>query len=487
MAESPQELTRIHWLQAFPILRMFRAFEHARALPTVLLTLFAIVLIYAAGRMLDSVWLQAGGGVTMIEGRTIPNEIAAYAAGQDELRRWANLMSEADLAQFSDKQAGPFIALVKFQQRCGVAAMQAAIAGRWASGGPAAMGRPSVIDCVATWMSGFAWLITQRSWFAIVFGLVNLAILALFGGAACRAIAIQTTQRHRLEFGEAFAFAKEKFFGFFNAPLYLFGLFLAIGLCVLVGSALLGLIPIVNGLTFALAILAGIAMAMCFVVLVFGFPLMWPTIAVEGSDAFDAIQRAAGYLFAKPWHVLVLSLVGVIYGCIGFLVVRFLALLTLKSTHMFAAVGMSWFGGVSASYDEAKGALDGIWMMPSWADLPIIPAVGGVPFYGVFIHDAQLSTMETITQALIATWVFGLVSIMGALLLAYWFAASTEMYLLLRNAVDGVPFGEAFYEDDLDDTFEFGDGESEESKGTPLPIATGDAESSAAVDASAPS
>ena len=33
-----------------------------------------------------------------------------------------------------------------------------------------------------------------------------------------------------------------------------------------------------------------------------GFGLMYPTVAVEGSDSFDAISRSFSYVFARPWR-----------------------------------------------------------------------------------------------------------------------------------------------------------------------------------------
>ena len=33
-----------------------------------------------------------------------------------------------------------------------------------------------------------------------------------------------------------------------------------------------------------------------------GFNLMYPTIAVEGSDSFDAISRSFSYVYARPAH-----------------------------------------------------------------------------------------------------------------------------------------------------------------------------------------
>ncbi len=57
-------------------------------------------------------------------------------------------------------------------------------------------------------------------------------------------------------------------------------------------GGLLGAIPwveLLTGLFYPLGLLGGLALAVLFMATVLGFHLMWPTIAVEGSDGFDAL------------------------------------------------------------------------------------------------------------------------------------------------------------------------------------------------------
>ena len=57
-----------------------------------------------------------------------------------------------------------------------------------------------------------------------------------------------------------------------------------------------------------------------------GFNLMYPTIAVEGSDSFDAISRTFSYVYARPWRMLFYTLVAIVYGALCYLFVRLLHL-----------------------------------------------------------------------------------------------------------------------------------------------------------------
>ena len=53
-----------------------------------------------------------------------------------------------------------------------------------------------------------------------------------------------------------------------------------------------------------------------------GFNLMYPTIAVEGSDSFDAISRSFSYIYARPWRMIWYTMVAIVYGALTFLFVR---------------------------------------------------------------------------------------------------------------------------------------------------------------------
>src|SRR5207248_6367417 len=82
----------------------------------------------------------------------------------------------------------------------------------------------------------------------------------------------------------------------------------------------IGMIPMVGdiavyGLGLPLIILAGAIMAV-FVVGLVGYPLMYPTLSVEGdsSDTFDALSRSINYVYQAPWQYIWYSLVAVVYG-----------------------------------------------------------------------------------------------------------------------------------------------------------------------------
>jgi hypothetical protein len=340
---------------------------------------------------------------------------------------------------------GPFISFLDYEMDCFAAAIRGVCNGRWGLSGSALSSEPAMIGSIATAGSGVLWLVTQRPWFAVVLAIVLLVIYALFGGAICRVAAVRSAREESTSYAAALRFSCEKLGGTIAAPLLPAGAFVIAAVCIFVGglvAAIWGLHTIA-GVLYGLTLLGGVVLAFTLLAVVLGFHLMWPTIAVEGSDAFDAVQRAAGYVFGRPWHTAFYSFVLLLYGGVSFVMVRIIAMLMLKLSHVFTGAGMNL---ASSARTSTIGKLDAIWHMPAWQDLPLLPAVGDVNFWGSF-GNAPLSGAESFTMFFMALWVFVLVGLVGAFVVSFYFCGSTEMYFLLRRDVDAVDYDEIYYEE----------------------------------------
>jgi hypothetical protein len=112
---------------------------------------------------------------------------------------------------------------------------------------------------------------------------------------------------------------------------------------------LLGNIPGIGGaivgIGWGLAMLAGLAMALILLGLAVGWPLMLASIAVEDADAFDAFGRIYNYVFARPWYLLFLVVLMLLYG--SALLVFAATLLTATNTLAAWAVGSGLTGVIS--------------------------------------------------------------------------------------------------------------------------------------------
>lgn len=155
--------------------------------------------------------------------------------------------------------------------------------------------------------------------FMLVAGVLMLLIWSYFGGTILRSSAVEFSKDDRIDLREASGFARKKYSSFFWAPVVPCLGIVFLLLCIYLGG-LVGRIPyvgpVVDGLFFFLALLAGFLIILIALGTLFGAPLMGPTIATEGTDAFDAISRSFAYVFGRPWRYIWYYLVGAAYAVV---------------------------------------------------------------------------------------------------------------------------------------------------------------------------
>lgn len=148
---------------------------------------------------------------------------------------------------------------------------------------------------------------------------------AFFGGVITRLAAVQFNGKERTTLVQAVKFVTSRYLSYVLSPTVPLAVVTVIVLLMAV-YGLVALIPwvgdiVLYGLLFPLIIIGGIAIAVVLLGLV-GYPLMYTTISVEGSDTFDAISRSYNYVFQAPWHYLWYWFVALVYGAaVSFLVI----------------------------------------------------------------------------------------------------------------------------------------------------------------------
>src|SRR5207302_8928794 len=119
--------------------------------------------------------------------------------------------------------------------------------------------------------------------------------------------AVHVAREEKLSIRQALRFSSGKFLSFVFAPVIPLVIILVVGLVVAVGGLLL-YVPVVGeilvGIFFFLALAAGFVMTLVALGTFGGLNLMYPTIAVEGSDSFDAISPSFSYVYARPQRML---------------------------------------------------------------------------------------------------------------------------------------------------------------------------------------
>jgi hypothetical protein len=278
-----------------------------------------------------------------------------------------------------------------------------------------------LLNVVSTYIRAIQWVFLYHPIYAVIFSVLKLAVIAIGGGAICRISALQFAKGEKPGLFEAVRFSTKKFRSLFAAPLVPGGIIVVLGLFIYI-IGLLANIPytgrVILGILMPLALFWGLLAAVVAIGSAAGFGLMFPVIAYEGSDSFDAASRSFSYIFARPWRTIFYGSVAFIYGLTCYLFVRFFAFLVLFITRSFLKIS------IFTDNDNSVNTLTALW-----------PEVSFANFSG--FSNANISTMSEYTAATLI--LISLLIVSGVVLsffISFFFTANTIIYALLRNKVD---------------------------------------------------
>jgi hypothetical protein len=372
---------------------------------------------------------------------------AAYRAGYEDYRQAKQIKGVGIFHALFEYQNGQLMNVVR-----GV--LEGNIFGGWSSGDRRT---PGVARSVINFFTvGPLWLMRFHPVYFILFSLMFLTLWAIFGGAIARIAAVHVARDEKLSVRAALQFSIGKFLSFVSAPLIPLIIVLLVGLIPILAGFLASIpyvgpvLNIVMAALFVLVLAAGFVMTLVLLGTFGGFNLMYPTIAVEGSDSFDAISRSFSYVYARPWRMIFYTLVAVVYGALCYVFVRLFVGLMLALTHQFVDVG---------HFAEAPSA------EPLWQTMWVGPAER-------LSYDIDFLTLrgdQDLAAALVAFWVYLVIAMIGAFVISFYFSANTIIYYLMRREVDATEPDDVYLE------------QSDEDFGEPIPH---QAETSAAAAAS---
>ena len=293
---------------------------------------------------------------------------------------------------------------------------------------------PGFFQAIAYFFTvGPVWLLTQHPVFFFLTGADFLVLWAIFGGAISRIAAVHVARDEKLSIRAALVFSVSKFFSFLCAPLIPLLIVGVLGVLVALGGAV-GNIPwfgtLLVGAFFFLILIAGFVMTLVLFGLVGGFNLMYPTIAVEGSDSFDAISRSFSYLYARPWRLGFYTLVALIYGALTYLFIRQFIFVMLVLVHK--CVGAAVFVHADST-------------APLWTSLWPSPLTTGRLTYQV--DFLSLNAGQAVGAIILSIWVYLVIALLGAFAVSFYFSANTIIYLLMRREVDATELDDVYLEE----------------------------------------
>ncbi|MBA7477675.1 hypothetical protein ES707_13089 [subsurface metagenome] len=258
-------------------------------------------------------------------------------------------------------------------------------------------------------------VLTDHYLYCIIFFVITLAVISVAGGAICRIAALQFARGEKPGLTETLRFSTKRFTSFFTAPLAPLTIIIFIGLFIFL-LGLMGNIPRVGGLIMGifmlLALIAGALIAVVLIGAIAGFNLMFPAVAYDDSDCFDAISRSFSYVYAKPWRMGSYTVIAAVYGAICYTFVRFFAFLLLWATYWFLQLGVLG--------DNSK--LTAIWQKPDFGSL-----------YGLLVLPGGT---ESVAAFLVYLCLLAVVGLIVSFIISFYFSANTIIYSLMRNRVD---------------------------------------------------
>jgi len=247
---------------------------------------------------------------------------------------------------------------------------------------------------------------------SLTLGVPMIAILSVVGGAISRSVAIEFAHGRFASRSDTLGFALRRgraFLGAVLGPVIFCTLaLLALG----VGGLLLSLpvLDVVGSLLYGLGLLLGLLVTLVLMLHLVALPLIVPALAVEGTDAFDAVQRSYAYVIAKPIRYLVYAL---LLGLLG------LAAAVLFSFVARSAVEMTNWGLLSLSGDSALRTLSG---------------------------EGEQGATKSTAHAIINIWSSGVWLAIAGYMISLFFTCSTLLYLVIRRLCDGQDLQEIWEE-----------------------------------------
>jgi hypothetical protein len=285
---------------------------------------------------------------------------------------------------------------------------------------------------------GFVFLLLCGMWELLVWGLV--------GGAITRIAALKFTRDEAPGLVAALKHAVRKLPSYSLPPLIamvwaaVFALIL-----MLIGLAMrVPIFALLAGIFWPFALLQGLLMAILLLGLLAGWPLMWATVSVEGTDSFDALSRSFAYTYHRPFRLLWYVLFAVFLAVISMFVVKLFAASAIALAHW----SVDWTLD-DRTMDEVvtpKRADDNQALPPPVDAPPPPPADATVVDEPAAAPDQpdQMNWMRRGARKSIAFWKTMVQAIAAGYQAAFLWVAAVGVYLLMRRDIDGVQLNEVY-------------------------------------------
>jgi hypothetical protein len=396
-----------------------------------IITSVALAVICLAGWIMDFSKTVAVGYDS--DGKINNTELQIYMTGTDH----SEIKSEIEKLRQNDHRSGVFSTMWHFAAKQFQGAVDSVFA----------FDLLGVKENITDFIKALGWALRYQTVYCIIFFIIMLAVFSVSGGAVCRIAALQFARGEKPGLTEALRYGIKRFTSFFTAPLAPVGILAFIGLFIfLLGLA--GNIPrageLIVGLCMPLTLFAGVLLAVIVIGAVGGLNLMFPAVAYDGSDCFDAISRSFSYVYAKPWRMIVYTAIAAVYGSICYTFVRVFAFLSLWIARWLLQLGL-WVDNGSDQVNK----LVAIWPKPDFRYL-----------LGTS-NPAATNWTESVAAFLVYLFLLVVVGLVVSFIISFYFSANTIIYSLMRKTVDNAALEDIY--------LQFDEGEVESTANEMLP------------------
>lgn len=441
---QPVVVDRIDYAQTFRFTRIFDGFRIARSVPRLLLSLLLIFGVFLGGHMLDVMWGK----------QVLPGEFEHYVMDDaTDFAEWYKINAPADdVAAEDDNRTGIFKTALDAKlglfEKIIRAAMSLNIAFDQAHP-DAILDHNTVIGALRKVCLIPAWLWDHHRGFLIAYLAMFTLLWSLLGGAVARSAMVETVTGRSEPASASVVFAWRRLGWFILAPmipLLVAGLF---ALVLVVGGFVFFNVPvldIIGSLLFVVALGIGFVIALLLIGWFGAVHLMYPALAVEGIDGFDAVSRGYSYFIARPWRFGWYSLIALVYGAATYLVVGLIVFVTIAVTQGAVATGvvadagppMHEVDGQRVANEDADpdhlSRFDAMFPEPVFGRIPTQP------------ETERIGPTGKVSATILLVWNYLLMGLVAAYVISYYHAAYANIYLLLRRYTDGIDPSEIYIE-----------------------------------------
>jgi hypothetical protein len=296
-------------------------------------------------------------------------------------------------------------------------------------------------------------------------GIWALLVWGLAGGAITRIAALKLTRDEAPDFLSAIKYALGKILSYSAAPMIaILGAGVFWVQLMLLGLLMrIDLLAMLAGLAWPFVLMLGLLMAILLLGALVGWPLMWATVSVEGTDAFDALSRSYAYTYQRPWRMLWYVLFATFLAAVSMFIVKLFALSAIALGDWSVDWGLDR-ATMNAVVHPASAPLDGVDPNPLPAiDVPTIDETGNGPLFPApdegteELADPPLPANSNalpftlrVARRAIELWKTLVTALAAGYQAGFLWVSAVAIYLLLRRDIDGVEMNEVFTEQNED-------------------------------------